>query len=55
MFLLVLILVFAAAAGFLGDLLEFALWAILFLIAIGALAGYLLYRLIAGMPKRDRT
>ncbi len=52
MLLLILILVLAAAAGILGDVLEFALWAIAVMIAFAALLGFLVYRWISGV--RDR-
>jgi len=44
MMLLLVILVLAIAGGFLGDLLQFAAWAIAVLALVGALAGFLLYR-----------
>lgn len=52
--LLILIVVLAAAAGILGDLLEFALWAIVILALVGALLGYAAYRWITGFTERTR-
>ncbi len=42
--LIILILVVAAAGGFLGTLLKVAGWLLVLLIALGALAGFLLWR-----------
>lgn len=42
--LLVLVLVLAAAGGFLGTLLEVAGWIVLGLVVIGALVGFGLWR-----------
>lgn len=47
--LFVLILVVAAAGGFLGELLELAAWAILLLVLFGALAGYLAWRAVKSL------
>lgn len=44
--LLLLILVIAAAGGFLGTLLEAAAWAVGLLVVAGAVAGFLLWRLV---------
>ena len=46
--LLLAIIVLALLGGFLGDLLQFAFWAVLLLAAVGALLGYFLYRAVAG-------
>ncbi len=46
-----LIVLLAAAGGFLGDLLEFAGWVIVVLVAVGALIGLALY---AGYKKVKR-
>ncbi len=42
--LVVLILVVAAAGGFLGELLRLAGWIVLTLVALGAVAGFLVWR-----------
>jgi len=42
--LVVLILVVAAAGGFLGDVLRLAGWIVLTLVALGAFAGFLVWR-----------
>lgn len=44
MAVVLLILLLAAVGGFLGDLLEFALWGIVVLAALGAMMGLVLYR-----------
>lgn len=44
MALLILIVVLALVGGFLGDLLEFAAWAVILLALAGAVAAYLIYR-----------
>ncbi|MGI8984814.1 MAG: hypothetical protein ACR2HM_09835 [Acidimicrobiales bacterium] len=44
--LVLLILVAAAAGGFLGELLEFAAWIIVVLVALGAVAGFLAWRAV---------
>jgi len=44
--LIVLILVVAAAGGFLGELLELAGWVVLVLALIGAVVGFLLWRVL---------
>lgn len=44
MLLLLLILILAAVGGFLGDLLEFAAWAIVVLALLGAIIGFVVYR-----------
>ncbi len=42
--LILLILVLALLGGFLGDLLQFAFWAVVLMAAVGALLGYFLFR-----------
>ena len=42
--LVVLILVVAAAGGFLGELLELAAWIVVILVAVGAVVGFLAWR-----------
>lgn len=41
--LLILLIVFAAAGGFLGDFLRLAGWVILFFVILGAAVGLVLY------------
>lgn len=51
--LLVLIVILAAAGGFLGTLLEVAGWIVLSLVLVGALAGFGLWRWISSrLPDR---
>lgn len=45
--LIVLVLVLAALGGFLGDLLEFAFWAVVLTAALFAALGFLAYRSVA--------
>ncbi len=49
--LVVLILVVAAAGGFLGELLRLAGWIVLILVALGALAGFLVWRALRSFLK----
>lgn len=42
--LFILVIVLALMGGFIGDLLEFAAWAVLLLALLGAIAAYLMYR-----------
>lgn len=44
MILFILVIVLALVGGFIGDLLQFAAWAILLLAVAGAIAAYLIYR-----------
>lgn len=44
MALLILIIVLALAGGFLGDLLEFAAWAVVLLALGGAVVAYVIYQ-----------
>lgn len=44
--LILLILLLALAGGFLGTLIEAALWVVLILVAVGGLLGLLVYRLL---------
>jgi hypothetical protein len=50
--LFVLIIVVAAAGGFLGELLELAGWLILTLVVLGAVAGFLVWRAVRGFFDR---
>lgn len=50
--LIVLILVIAAAGGFLGTLLEVAGWLLLIMILLGALVGFVLWRVIESVRSR---
>ncbi len=50
--LILLILVVAAVGGFLGTLLEVAGWLLLVLILLGALAGFVLWRVIESVRSR---
>lgn len=52
MVLLLVVLVLAVVGGFLGDLLEFAAWAIVVLAAIGALVGFLIYRAVQRLKSK---
>lgn len=49
MILLILLLVLALAGGFLGTLLEAALWVVLVMAAVGALLAFVAYRFIASV------
>lgn len=42
--LILLILVLALLGGFLGDLLQFAFWAIVLMAAVGAVLGYFAFK-----------
>jgi len=52
--LVVLLVALAAAGGFLGDLLQLAGWLVLVLVAVGAVAGFLLYRWVERVTRRWR-
>ena len=45
---IVLIVLLAIAGGFLGTLLEFALWAVVLTVLAAALLGVLIWRAVAG-------
>ena len=49
--LVVLIIVVAAAGGFLGELLRLAGWIVLTLVALGAVAGFLVWRALRSFLK----
>lgn len=53
MLLLILILVLAAVGGFLGELLEFALWAVVILVVAGAALGYFVHNWFKGLTGRS--
>jgi len=52
--LVVLILVVAAAGGFLGELLQLAGWIVFTLVALGAVAGVLVWRALRSFVKGRR-
>ena len=53
--LFVLIIVVAAAGGFLGELLELAGWLILILVVLGAAVGFFVWRGVRGFLDRGRV
>lgn len=52
MLLVILILLFAAAGGFLGDLLRLAGWVIVFFVGLGVVASLALYVMIQRLKDR---
>lgn len=52
MLLLIVILVLAVLGGFLGELLEFAFWAVVILAVAGAALGYFVYNWFKGLTSR---
>jgi len=50
--LVILILVLAAAGGFLGDLLELAGWIIVFFALMGAVLAFIVYRWVGRLRTR---